>query len=327
LPRLILLPVLVTAALSFNFATAREPSSPVRTRAFTFDYRVVVKDAPDGSQVRLWMPIPPSNEQQTVTIQRQELPADGTVGTEPKYGNKILFCETRATSDRDIIATMRYDVKRHEARRSLKTSGVKLSEKERKLFLAANTMIPIDSPLPTELIVDIEPTEDSFEMARHLYDRVDEHMKYDKSRPGYGNGDVLWACDSRFGNCTDFHSLFIAFARSRGLPARFEIGFPLPPERGEGKIGGYHCWAYFFVDGKGWFPVDISEADKHPDLKEYYFGNLTENRVTFSTGRDLMLVPPQQGPALNFFVYPYVEVDGKAWPKDQLDLSFKYTDK
>ena len=82
----------------------------------------------------------------------------------------------------------------------------------------------------------------------------------------------------------------------------------------------------FHTNEKGWVPVDISEADKHPQLKEYYFGNLTENRVTFITGRDIELVPKQDGNPLNFFVYPYVEVDGKPWPKESVKLSFAYAD-
>ena len=72
--------------------------------------------------------------------------------------------------------------------------------------------------------------------------------------------------------------------------------------------------------------MDISEADKHPEMKEYYFGNLTEDRVTFSVGRDVDLQPKQAGPPLNFFVYPYVEVDGKPLPKEQIQLRFTYAD-
>jgi len=68
------------------------------------------------------------------------------------------------------------------------------------------------------------------------------------------------------------------------------------------------------ASGKGWIPVDISEANKNPSLRDYYFGNLTENRVGFTVGRDLTLVPKQDGSALNFFVYPYVEIDGKPYP-------------
>ena len=61
-------------------------------------------------------------------------------------------------------------------------------------------------------------------------------------------------------------------------------------------------------------------------MKEYYFGNLTEDRVTFTTGRDIQLVPKQDGPPLNYFVYPYVEVNGKPWPKSKIDLAFGFKD-
>jgi hypothetical protein len=99
----------------------------------------------------------------------------------------------------------------------------------------------------------------------------------------------------------------------------------LPEKRGAGEIPGYHCWAWFRPDSKGWVPVDISEANKSkdPKVREYYFGNLTENRVLFSTGRDIDLVPKQDGPPLNFFVYPYVEVDGKPYEKVQGKFSFE----
>ena len=75
-------------------------------------------------------------------------------------------------------------------------------------------------------------------------------------------------------------------------------------------------------EGKGWVPVDISEANKNPKMKDYYFGNLTEDRVTFTTGRDIDLVPKQDGAPLNFFIYPYVEVDGKPYPADKVERKF-----
>ena len=84
-------------------------------------------------------------------------------------------------------------------------------------------------------------------------------------------------------------------ARSQRIPARFEIGFQLPADKQSGEVPGYHCWSDFYVNSIGWVPVDISEANKNPKMKDYYFGNLTEDRVTFSTGRDLELVPKQAG--------------------------------
>ena len=135
---------------------------------------------------------------------------------------------------------------------------------------------------------------------------------------------MLYACTAKKGNCTDFHSLFIAMARSQRIPARFEIGFPLPSEKSSGEIAGYHCWAEFFNPQNGWVPVDISEAWKHPEKKDYFFGAHDANRVQFSIGRDLKLNPAQQGQPLNYFVYPYAEVGGKEYPR--LDMHFSFAD-
>jgi hypothetical protein len=151
-------------------------------------------------------------------------------------------------------------------------------------------------------------------------------VTYKKEGTGWGRGDSDWVCDSRFGNCTDFHSLFISLARSQNLPARFEIGFSIPPDQHEGKISGYHCWAWFYLDGRGWIPVDISEADKHPDMKDYYFGNLTVDRVMFSTGRDLELVPKSGTAPLNFFVYPHIEIGGEKISADNLEMQCTFKD-
>ena len=103
-------------------------------------------------------------------------------------------------------------------------------------------------------------------------------MKYDKGGTGWGRGDALFACDARRGNCTDFHALVIGMARSVGIPARFAVGLPLPHARGSGEIPGYHCWAELYVRGRGWVPVDASEAVKGPG----------------QTG--LLLRPPRRGP-------------------------------
>jgi transglutaminase-like putative cysteine protease len=90
-----------------------------------------------------------------------------------------------------------------------------------------------------------------------------------------------------------------------------------------GEIGGYHCWAEFYLNGLGWVPVDASEAWKDPAKREYFFGAHDANRVQFSIGRDLTLAPPQAGPPLNYFIYPYVEVEGKAFLSVSKEFSFR----
>jgi len=71
-------------------------------------------------------------------------------------------------------------------------------------------------------------------------------------------------------------------------------------------------------------PVDASEAAKNPAKREYFFGAHDENRVELSKGRDLLLDPKQQDERLNYFVYPYAEVDGKAY--GNIEGVYSYSD-
>jgi transglutaminase-like putative cysteine protease len=245
--------------------------------------------------------------------------------SESKYGNEIYFAEARSAAQSELHFDVEYDVLRHErvalhpAAHVLATS---LTSTERQEDLQPDALVPVTG-LPADLAVKVtEGKTQPLDKARAIYDYVFTTMKYDKTGTGWGHGDVLYACDAKKGNCTDFHSLFIAMARSQGIPARFEIGFPLPPDKHSGEIAGYHCWSDFYIDGKGWIPVDISEAWKHPDKRDYFFGSHDVDRVQFSMGRDLRLNPAQDGKPLNYFVYPYVEVDGQEYPNVSLAFSF-----
>jgi hypothetical protein len=48
--------------------------------------------------------------------------------------------------------------------------------------------------------------------------------------------------------------------------------------------------------------------------------------VQFTEGRDLKLTPGQEGPPLNYFVYPYVEIGGKEYPNVSIAFSFEDVD-
>jgi transglutaminase-like putative cysteine protease len=192
------------------------------------------------------------------------------------------------------------------------------------VWLEPDRLVPLDGRI-RELAAEVtEGKETDLEKARAIYDYVVDTMSYDKSGEGWGHGDIYWACDMKRGNCTDFHALFTGLNRAVGIPAKFAIGLPVPEDRGEGEIGGYHCWAEFWLDGYGWVPVDTSEARKTPAKREYFFGAHDENRVELSEGRDIVLAPEQSGEPLNFFVYPYVEVDGEPWEK--VSQTFSYRD-
>lgn len=311
------LPVLIFLTLA---AAAQE------SRDFTFRYSFTVKNVPAGQKLRIWFPSGHSDSFQQVraVTETGDLPLKKT--RESKYGNEIYYAETSKSKQADYHFEIVYDVLRNE-RVTLGVStphlaDVKITDREKKIDLAPDALVPTTG-LPADLARKVtEGHSTPLDRARSIYDYVFATMKYDKSGTGWGRGDVLYACNAKKGNCTDFHSLFIAMARSQGIPARFEIGFPIPADKHSGEIPGYHCWAEFFEPSHGWIPIDISEAWKHPEKKDYYFGAHDANRVQFSAGRDIELSPKQEGPPLNYFVYPYVEVDGKEYPDVSNGFSF-----
>ncbi len=295
------------------------------SRHFTFHYSFTVRNLTTGKKVRIWIPAAQSDSSQEVKLVSAagDLPLKKT--TESKYGNQIYYAETNSPSA-ELHFDVEYDVIRHE-RVALAQTGphvivASLSSGERQRDLQPDDLVPITG-LPADLAAKVtQGRSQPLDKAHAIYDYVFTTMRYDKTGAGWGRGDVLYACDAKKGNCTDFHSLFIAMARSQGIPARFEIGFPLPPDKHSAEIAGYHCWSDFYVDGKGWIPVDISEAWKHPEKRDYFFGSHDVNRMQFSIGRDLRLTPPQEGKALNYFVYPYVEVNGQEYSNVALAFSF-----
>jgi transglutaminase-like putative cysteine protease len=292
------------------------------SRHFSFHYTFTVRNLSAGEKVRVWIPAAHSDAWQEVKIvsAQGDLPLKKTSAG----GNEMFYAESSSARP-ELHFDVEYDVIRHERialGQAAHVVAVSLSSKDRERDLQPDALVPVTG-LPAELAAKVtQEKAQTLDKARAIYDYVFSTMRYDKTGTGWGRGDVLYACDAKKGNCTDFHSLFIAMARSQSIPARFEIGFPLPADKHSGEIAGYHCWSDFYVDGKGWIPVDISEAWKHPDKRDYFFGSHDVNRVQFSMGRDLRLNPPQQGKALNYFVYPYVEVNGQEYSNVSLAFSF-----
>lgn len=313
----VLLILIATLSLSNGWASA-EP----RTREFEFTYAATVTGAVPGQPVRVWLPVPPNTTEQTVRVVSRDLPAEAAEAKEPKYGNGILSFEAKANAAGEVPMKVVYHVRRTEV---CDEAADSTAAEQLAIFLKPDAKVPIGGK-PLTLIRGRAMPADELQRARVLYDVVDDAMEYRKDKPGWGTGDAVWACDSRFGNCTDFHSVFISLARTLKIPAKFEIGFGLPEKRGGGDVAGYHCWAKFKPAGHGWVPVDVSEANRHPEKRDYFFGHLCENRVAFSTGRDLVLVPAQSGAPVNFFVYPYAEVDGRAVPAENVKKAFSYRD-
>jgi transglutaminase-like putative cysteine protease len=314
-------PTVATATLLILAATGAAGEDGLRSRTFELTYRAEVRDIPAGARsLDLWIPVPRTDRHQVVHQLTIDAPGPVTLSQDDDGGNRYLHLRAEPPGAAPRVTLVIVATRSENA-----GSQEPLTDAQRRRDLAPEPLVPLGGPVRDLALEATRGAITDEQKARAIYATVTGLMTYDKSGTGWGRGDALYACAAKRGNCTDFHALVIGMARCVGIPARFAIGLPLPEARGSGTIPGYHCWAELHVAGRGWVPVDASEAAKDPARRDYFFGHHDENRLEFSRGRDLTLVPPQRGGPLNFFVYPYAEVDGR--PHDAIDHKFSYADR
>ena len=321
-------------------ALSLAPSAASRSLTTQFFYTVTVPaPAPRTKTLDIWLPIPSDSPWQTVTDVTVDTPVPYTISRESKFGNRMVYLHNNEPTDA-LSATVRFTVARREVRVLDVPAGHPAPSRQKEFpspraVLGADKRVPVGGRFQTIARQVTQGQGDTLAQERALFDSVVAIMHYDykKVSPEYAQGDAAFVCDYKSGNCSDLHSYLISLSRSIGTPAFLEFGFPLSgiPFSGslptDGTISGYHCWTWFQAAPGQWAPLDAADARRwddsgHPEVTRYLFGNLVLERsaVAMSRGRDLTLAPAQQGPPLNYFIYPYAEEDGKA-----TDASWKLT--
>ena len=294
--------------------------------------------APDDSKdVRVWIPYPVSNSTQDITDVKigGNFSQSGIYG-EKETGNLALYAEwTKPTKDRAITLTFNA-IARETVRKDLpaKESDIPVEIRE---YLKSTAFIPTDGKIKEIALSITNDKQKISEKARAVYQWVIENTARDPGVKGCGTGEVEKVLAKKGGKCADISSVFVSIARAAGVPAREVFGLRLGKKDDEDMTGGHHCWAEFYVPGYGWVPADPSDVRKvmltdKLDLNgaqkfiDYYFGAVDEYRVALARGgRGYFLNPRQNDGPLNYFMYPYAEVDGKSleWLAAQTDLKFK----
>ncbi len=297
-------------------------------RAFQVTYDVRWEALPPAAgQVRIWIPLAASDRYQTIRRRLIRSSVPYRITRDPQYGNDILFLNLHPPLPQSLGLSIRYEavVQGENVLLLPPTPDSAGQGDDFRADLQSNRYMVVDEEIQELAQALTGAAQTPAQKAQAIYRYVIERMTYEKETPGWGLGDTSRACAVGTGNCTDFHSLFISLARAAGIPARFKIGLPVP-QRAQGEIPGYHCWAEFFLEGIGWVPVDASEAWKDRAKIDYFFGTYDPNRLMVSRGRDIRLVPPSSQGPVNIFFFPFVEVDGELLGKDRIATQFHFRD-
>jgi transglutaminase-like putative cysteine protease len=301
----------------------------------------VTVDAPEESKdVRLWIPYPVSDWDQSI----EDVKIEGNYGyqgiyREPGTGNMALYVEwKKPEKERHLTFTFKASAV-ERVKRDFPPKETEIPVEVEK-YTKAEPFIPIDGEVGKVALEATKGKTTIAEKARAIYGWVVENTARDPDVQGCGLGNVEVTLAKKSGKCADISSVFVALARAAGVPAREVFGLRLGKEAGVSDLTkGHHCWAEFYLPGYGWVPVDPADVRKKmladkldlehaKDIREYYFGAVDPDRIVLGKGgRGHYLSPRQKDGPINYFMYPYAEVDGKAleWLAAQKELKYKVT--
>jgi transglutaminase-like putative cysteine protease len=319
----------IAVALSGVPALAAERSGLVT-------FAVDVAAPRDAKSVKLWFPYPTSDATQAIS----NLRFDGnystfTLSREPNSGALYLYTEWKGPAEHRTLTVSFHARSRENRVPNLAERAGDLPVEVRK-YLESEFWVPVEDPRVKAAAAEAtRGRKGHLAKARGVYDWVVENTRRDPNVPGCGLGRVEVTIAQRTGKCADISSVFVAVARAAGVPAREVFGLRLG-QPGEADItDGHHCWVEFYLPGTGWVPADPADVRKamlakNLDLaaakpvREFYFGAVDQFRIQLQKGGRGLTFPEGNAEKVNYFMYPYAEVDGK--PLDYcMPKSFRYT--
>jgi transglutaminase-like putative cysteine protease len=290
-------------------------------------YRVrqnaTVSDIPtDAKNVKFWVSIPDNERyQEVLDFSVVSSPGTWSVVREPDRGNRFMLVEVQNPGAASLTSTVEFTVRRRSVMTELDSAKAgPITDSHRTLYAeelrrdaphmavslriekAANDAAGAETNVATQAQLLLAAVAD-----------YADHYSKDPTKPTCGIGDAEDCMTNAGGCCTDLHSMFIAMARARGIPARLQMGYRLrEPNAGKETDPGYRCWAEYFVPNYGWVSADIVEADAPNGLgRTRWFTGLTERRLWLNEGREFNLAGRAVTDSrVNTMIIGYAEIDG-----------------
>ncbi len=291
----------------------------------TYTWKFDLSEQPAGQETKLWIPYPVSDTEQSITNLKWEGNySEAAVYTERTFGVPMLYVRwSKDAKQRKITLTFHAE-RTEQVKRNFPQTAASYDSNDYALYLAPTTLGPVTGEVK-KLADEITTGKTGIlEKARAIYDWTVENTFRDPETRGCGIGDVTALLRRPGGKCADISSIYVALARAAGVPTREILGIRTGKKAKQDVSKWQHCWAEFFLPGYGWVPVDPADVRKAmlkqnlkiddpkvAELRDYFWGRVDQYRIRLSEGRDLQLNPPQQGPAINYLMYPFAQVGGE----------------
>jgi len=332
---------LVLALSAPLFINVDSSQGALKSHSGVVTLKITINAPINSRDVRLWVPFPVSDNEQTISDVR----IDGnftskTMSRQNENGDYAIYAEWIKPVEDKRYLTITFNAAAIE--RSKKDFPAKQSAipSEMMKYLQSTKYTPTDGKVKEIADKIVKDKKSYAQQSRAVFDWVVKNTTRNPCVRGCGIGDVEVTLAKRGGKCVDISSVFVAVARAVGIPSREVFGLRIGKGSGvEDMTGGHHCWAEYYIPGYGWVQTDPADVrkimlkqnlslDQAKEISDYYYNSVGPHRIVLGKGdRGITLNPSQSDGPLNYFMYPYAEVDGKAleWLAAQKNLKYEIT--
>jgi transglutaminase-like putative cysteine protease len=270
--RLALLILLFSAAFSLEVIAADPPTqlspdqpySAQRSEPVTYrvDFSAVVTAPYKAKQLRVWLPIPPSDVGQELRDSKlSTFPLDvkPTIATEPLYGNKFAYFEFDEPQGAQIIRHQ-FTIKVWQLNWELEAPRIQPVESWPTAFQpyrrSETQAVVVDNRFEQLLEQIVPERKNPLSDLSTVMTWVNKNFQYDHDHASL-QADATHALTEQRGHCSDYHGFCASLGRAMGYPTRVTYGInPFP------KSSPSHCKLEAFLPPYGWVSFDVSETQK-----------------------------------------------------------------
>jgi transglutaminase-like putative cysteine protease len=234
-----------------------ERSNPV---TYGVDFSVVVTPPYKSKLLRVWLPLPQTDQGQEVTegeITTFPMTVEPKIGTERIFGNKFAYFEFKEASGAQIIRHT-FKVKVYELHWNIDTEKivtVKSWPASFQPYLRGESQAVVVDNRFEQLMKAIVPQRGNpMKDMSAVMDWVIKDFKYNHDDASL-HASSVWAIEKHHGHCSDYHGFCSAMGRVLGQPTRITYGInPFP------KNSPSHCKMETYLAPYGWVSFDVSET-------------------------------------------------------------------
>ncbi|MDR2148349.1 MAG: transglutaminase-like domain-containing protein [Tannerella sp.] len=238
-------------------------------------YAVTLKpDAvPDGETVRCWLPFPNENCSRQSEIRLISANDSNYVISPKEYAHRTLYMQKIARKGEPLTFEIAFSYRSVPVFADVENSRsglFQLSSEETDEYLSERPPHIVFSKNIKDLSEKIIGNEkDPVLKVKRIFEYIDQNYPWAGAREYSTVPNIPeYVMENGHGDCGMKTLLFITLARYNGIPAKWESGFMVHP-----GAKNLHDWGAYFVDGRGWIPVDQSFGlNKWADeTRERYF--------------------------------------------------------